>query len=91
MKITNFALILSAIALAPTVALAQPPASTQQIVSLKAACIQIAQEDSIPDDEVGQFLLDCVNDQLTESGYQRVESIDGNAVPEATDEEHDAA
>ncbi|QIR15367.1 hypothetical protein [Shewanella aestuarii] len=91
MKITHLVFMLTSIALAlsPAATMAQPQAPEQQIISLKAACTQIAQEDSIPDNELAQFLLDCVNDQLTESGYQRIESIDGKVDSTLATEEND--
>ncbi|MEH6733039.1 MAG: hypothetical protein V7690_00165 [Shewanella sp.] len=57
-------------------AAALPQAPFSDVVSLKEACQQIALEDQLPESEVGAFLLDCVNDQLTEMGYERVASLD---------------
>ncbi|MCL1114959.1 MULTISPECIES: hypothetical protein [Shewanella] len=55
---------------------ALPQASMKDIQSLKEACQQIAIEDQLPENEVGVFLLDCVNDQLTEMGYERIASLE---------------
>lgn len=55
---------------------ALPQAPMKDIVSLKEACQQIAVEDQLPETEVAAFLLDCVNDQLTEMGYERIASLD---------------
>lgn len=57
-------------------AFALPQAPLKDVASLKQACQQIAIEDQLPENEVGSFLLDCVNDQLTEMGYQRITSLD---------------
>lgn len=53
-----------------------PEASAEQIASLTAACQQIAQEEEIEDSEMSRFVFDCLNDQLTEMGYQRVMGAD---------------
>ena len=54
-----------------------PPSAAPQIEveKLTEACSQIATEDQIDNAELPQFMLDCVNDQLTEMGYQRVEKL----------------
>ena len=57
-------------------AAALPQAPIKNIASLKEACQQIALEDQLPESEIASFLLDCVNDQLTEMGYERVVSLD---------------
>ncbi|MCL1141366.1 hypothetical protein [Shewanella gaetbuli] len=64
---------------------ALPVAPEKDIALLKSACLQIAQEDLLPQNEVSTFLLDCVNDQLTERGYQRIEFLDGIPAFEETD------
>lgn len=54
-----------------------PPtqAPTEEIGKLTEACHQIAVEDQVEANELPQFMLDCVNDQLTEMGYQRVKQL----------------
>ncbi|MEO3681207.1 hypothetical protein ABHN84_02765 [Shewanella vesiculosa] len=74
--LTTLAVIfISSIAISFSAA-ALPQAPIKDVVSLKDACKQIAVEDQLPESEVGSFLLDCVNDQLTEMGYERVTSLD---------------
>lgn len=57
--------------------MAMPKAPIKDVEALKVACEQIAQEDQLPDAEIPTFLLDCVNDQLTERGYARIDQLDG--------------
>jgi len=57
-------------------AAARPQAPMEDVLSLKEACQQIALEEQLPENEVGPFLLDCVNDQLTEMGYERLTSLE---------------
>jgi hypothetical protein len=35
----------------------------------------MATEDEVSKAELADYLLDCVNDQLNEMGYQRIESL----------------
>lgn len=69
------ALFASCVAVSFT-ASALPAAPLKDVLSLKEACQQIAIEDQLPEAEVSAFLLDCVNDQLTEMGYERIASLD---------------
>lgn len=55
---------------------ALPQADVENIDALKGACQQIAIDDQVPESEVDLFLLDCVNDQLTEMGYARLQELD---------------
>ncbi|AZG72405.1 hypothetical protein [Shewanella livingstonensis] len=74
-RTTLAAILVSSLAISFSAA-ALPQAPVKDVVSLKDACQQIALEDQLPESEVATFLLDCVNDQLTEMGYQRVSSLD---------------
>jgi hypothetical protein len=74
-QISMATLLFSFSALSFTAA-ALPQAPQKDVVSLKQACQQIAVEDQLPETEVSTFLLDCVNDQLTEMGYERVAKLD---------------
>ncbi|UJF21598.1 hypothetical protein [Shewanella sp. OMA3-2] len=85
MKYPAITLIFSGLMLVANAAIALPQPSVKDIVSLKAACAEIAQEDSLPESEIAPFLLDCVNDQLNERGYERVENLDG--MPQNIDSE----
>ncbi|MCH1929801.1 hypothetical protein L9G16_06355 [Shewanella sp. A25] len=53
-----------------------PPAPANDIAQLTEVCQQMAFEDQIENAELKQYVLDCVNDQLTEMGYQTVEKLD---------------
>ncbi|GAA0788470.1 MULTISPECIES: hypothetical protein [Pseudomonadati] len=77
MKYPAISLFCSTVMLFSATANAQPQAQLKDIISLKAACAEIAQEDSLPENEIPSFLLDCVNDQLNERGYERVEYLEG--------------
>ncbi|WP_254693657.1 MULTISPECIES: hypothetical protein [Shewanella] len=72
----TFATLLASASVVSFTASALPQAPEKDVASLKQACQQIAVEDQLPESEVGSFLLDCVNDQLTEMGYQRITSLD---------------
>ncbi|MGI1998683.1 hypothetical protein [Shewanella frigidimarina] len=74
-RTTLTAMLISGTAMSFSAA-ALPQAPVNDVVSLKEACQQIALEDQLPESEVDTFLLDCVNDQLTEMGYERVASLD---------------
>ncbi|MDF0535166.1 hypothetical protein KDN34_01510 [Shewanella yunxiaonensis] len=52
-----------------------PQASVADIKELVQVCHQMATEDEVTKAELQDYLLDCVNDQLNEMGYQRVESL----------------
>ena len=77
MKYPAITLIFSGLMFATNAAIALPQPLAKDIASLKAACAEIAQEDLLPDNEIAPFLLDCVNDQLNERGYERVEHLEG--------------
>jgi hypothetical protein len=79
MKYPAISLFCSTVMLFSAAVNAQPQAQLKDIISLKAACAAIAQEDSLPENEIPSFLLDCVNDQLNERGYERVEYLEGVA------------
>jgi hypothetical protein len=53
----------------------RPPAPTEEIAKLQEVCAQIATEDQVEPQELLQFMLDCVNDQLTEMGYQKITEL----------------
>ncbi len=53
-----------------------PPAPANDIAQLTEVCQQMAFEDQVENAELKQYVLDCVNDQLTEMGYQTVEKLD---------------
>ncbi|MCW3173235.1 hypothetical protein [Shewanella subflava] len=77
MKYPAISLLCSTVVLFSAAVNAQPQAQLKDVISLKAACAEIAQEDALPENEIPSFLLDCVNDQLNERGYERVEYLDG--------------
>ncbi|MCD8475430.1 MAG: hypothetical protein LRY40_01535 [Shewanella fodinae] len=52
-----------------------PQASVADIKELIQVCRQMATEDEVSKAELADYLLDCVNDQLNEMGYQRIESL----------------
>lgn len=52
-----------------------PPAPASDIAQLTEVCQQMADEDQIEGEELKQYVLDCVNDQLTEIGYQTVTEL----------------
>lgn len=52
-----------------------PPASANDIAQLTEVCQQMAYEDQVENAELKQYVLDCVNDQLTEMGYQTVKEL----------------
>lgn len=79
MKYPAVTLIFSSLMLVANTAIALPQPLVKDIVSLKAACAEIAQEDQLPESEIAPFLLDCVNDQLNERGYERVEHLEGDS------------
>ncbi|MGI2168817.1 hypothetical protein ACROAE_01240 [Shewanella sp. MF05960] len=72
----TLATILASCAVLSFSASALPQAPDKDVASLKQACQQIALEDQLPEAEIPSFLLDCVNDQLTEMGYERIASLD---------------
>ncbi len=53
-----------------------PPAPASEITQLKEVCQQMADEDQVENAELQQYVLDCVNDQLTEMGYQTIQQLD---------------
>jgi len=53
-----------------------PPAPSEDVVQIKAVCQQIALEDQVEASEMQKFLLDCVNEQLNEMGYQPLASLE---------------
>ncbi|QSX33417.1 hypothetical protein JYB87_17130 [Shewanella avicenniae] len=54
---------------------ALPEASAADVKQLLQVCKQMAVEDEIIKDELADYLLDCVNDQLNEMGYRRIETL----------------
>ncbi|MGL4711457.1 MAG: hypothetical protein ACRCWP_02520 [Shewanella sp.] len=52
-----------------------PSAPAADVAQLKEACQQMASEDQVDNAELKQYVLDCVNDQLTEIGYKTVTEI----------------
>ncbi|MCL1076259.1 hypothetical protein [Shewanella dokdonensis] len=52
-----------------------PQASVADIKELVQVCRQMATEDEVSKAELQDYLLDCVNDQLNEMGYQQVKSL----------------
>ncbi|MGX5175479.1 hypothetical protein ACUR5C_15770 [Aliikangiella sp. IMCC44653] len=67
------ALILSCSALAND---PKPEAPAELIQEIKLQCEEYAQEDQVADEDLADYLLSCVNDELTEQGYQTLESLD---------------
>ncbi|MGI3003824.1 hypothetical protein ACRTDJ_12215 [Shewanella algae] len=68
-------MLLSGAALAADEENALPQASETDIQQFLQTCLQMADEDGVPVEERQQYLLDCVNDQLTEMGYQPLQSL----------------
>ncbi|MGL5046742.1 MAG: hypothetical protein ACRC6S_04035 [Shewanella sp.] len=52
-----------------------PSAPATDVAQLKEACQQMASEDQVDNAELKQYVLDCLNDQLTEIGYKTVTEI----------------
>lgn len=52
-----------------------PSAPASDITQLTEVCQQMASEDQVENAELKQYVLDCVNDQLTEMGYQTVKEL----------------
>ncbi|GIU20332.1 hypothetical protein [Shewanella glacialipiscicola] len=52
-----------------------PPAPAADVAQLKEVCQQMASEDQVENAELKQYVLDCVNDQLTEIGYKSVTEV----------------
>lgn len=52
-----------------------PPAPASDVAQLTEVCQQMASEDQIDNAELPQYVLDCVNDQLTEMGYQTIKEL----------------
>ncbi|MCH1920145.1 hypothetical protein L9G15_11960 [Shewanella sp. A3A] len=52
-----------------------PAASAADVKQLVQVCRQMAIEDEITKDELDEYLLDCVNDQLNEMGYRAVDAL----------------
>ncbi|KFZ36101.1 hypothetical protein HR45_18215 [Shewanella mangrovi] len=71
--------LLSVLLLASPLVLADdeplPEASAADVKQLLQVCKQMAVEDEILKEELPEYLLDCVNDQLNEMGYRRLESL----------------
>lgn len=53
-----------------------PEAPKDELESSIKACQEWADEDKVPADEVKQYILNCVNDDLTNMGYKNVSKID---------------
>lgn len=51
------------------------PAPASDVAQLTEVCQQMASEDQIDNAELPQYVLDCVNDQLTEMGYQTIKEL----------------
>jgi len=52
-----------------------PLAPASDVAQLTEVCQQMASEDQIDNAELPQYVLDCVNDQLTEMGYQTIKEL----------------
>ncbi|GIU02637.1 hypothetical protein C9I43_02185 [Shewanella morhuae] len=52
-----------------------PSAPAADVAQLKEVCQQMASEDQVENAELTQYVLDCVNDQLTEIGYKSVTEV----------------
>lgn len=52
-----------------------PSAPAADVAQLKEVCQQMASEDQVENAELKQYVLDCVNDQLTEIGYKSVTEV----------------
>lgn len=52
-----------------------PAASAADVKQLVQVCRQMAVEDEIAKEELDDYLLECVNDQLNEMGYRAIEEL----------------
>jgi len=53
------------------------PAAPQSVIDeAKAVCEKYAQEDNVPADDLKNFLMECVNEELDAQGYKKVDSLD---------------
>ncbi|WP_417763269.1 hypothetical protein [Shewanella sp.] len=52
-----------------------PEASAADVQQLVQVCRQMAVEDEITKEELSEYLLDCVNDQLNEMGYHQIDAL----------------
>ncbi|MEO2266115.1 hypothetical protein [Pseudoalteromonas pernae] len=53
-----------------------PVAPTETVKEYTQMCLDWAKEDDIDEQSLYQYVLDCVNDELTAAGYQTVEKVD---------------
>ncbi|WP_462158529.1 hypothetical protein [Pseudoalteromonas sp. GB56] len=53
-----------------------PVAPTETVTEYTQMCLDWAKEDDIDEQSLYQYVLDCVNDELTAAGYQTVEKVD---------------
>jgi len=72
-KLTLIALLLSISGYAVS---SEQAAPAELISETLETCKQYAIEDGVPQDDLNNYLLDCVNEELEANGYLRIESID---------------
>jgi len=53
-----------------------PKAPQKAVNEAIETCTKYAEEDEVPETEHKSFMLLCVNDELEDQGYQKVESLD---------------
>ncbi|MFY8273332.1 hypothetical protein AAEU32_04320 [Pseudoalteromonas sp. SSDWG2] len=53
-----------------------PVATDDMIKEYTQMCLDWAKEDDTDEQSMYQYVLDCVNDELTAAGYQTVEKVD---------------
>jgi len=53
-----------------------PQAPQSVIDSARESCMEYAKEDRVPKEEIDGYLLECVNDELEEKGFKKIEYLD---------------
>ena len=53
-----------------------PVAPTETVTEYTQMCLDWAKEDDTDEQNLYQYVLDCVNDELNAAGYQGVQKVD---------------
>lgn len=53
-----------------------PEASKEIIQDYKQLCMIYASDDNVAKEQMAEYLLTCVNDELSEQGYQKIAQLD---------------
>ncbi len=72
----TLALFISATVMANQSDLPKPEQSL--VAELKSLCEGWAEEDGIKEEELATYVLNCVNSELSDMGYQTLERIESN-------------